>query len=167
MFAQRVEQNAAKAIIWLTVAMFALPVTPVSACPCSTGAALSECDCCCQLDHNRPNSQSGSFSTKKQHACCSEFGNTFSSCCNSGLSTAPCEGCSCKNSCSCKSSQRPSLPANSLRMVEESPPNKVRGNEFRADMLTSIAHSVIHCNQERCIYFDSLDRCIALSRFIV
>lgn len=166
MFTKRVQQNAAKAIIWLTVAMFALPATPVSACPCSTGAAVSECDCCCQLDHNQPNSQSGLCSTKKQHACCSEFGNTLSSCCNNGLSTAPCEGCSCENSCSCKSGQLPSLPANPLRPVEDSP-NKVSGDDFHADMLMPIAHPVIHCNQERCLYYDSLDRCIALSRFIV
>jgi len=166
MFVKRVQQYAAKAIIWLTVAMFALPAAPVSACHCAIGTAASNCNCCGQLDLNQSKSLSGHFSRKRQNACCSEFGNTPSSCCKKGLSTASSEGCSCENSCSCKSEKHPSRPTNPLQPEEDSP-CKVSGDEFDANMLTPIALPAVHCNQERSTYHGSLDRCIALSRFIV
>lgn len=164
MSSKRVRQNAAKAIVWLTVAMFALPATPASACHCATGAVVSSCGCCGQQGL----SQSGHYSAKGHRACCSQNGNTTNSCCKKGSLTAPAEGCSCGNSCSCKSGQHPAQPADPLTPQEDSP-SKVGGAESQASLSTPVAlpsvRPLVVYHPERINCGSSLERCISLSRF--
>jgi hypothetical protein len=165
MSSKRVRQNAAKAIVWLTVAMFAHPATPASACNCATGITASGCECCCQRNQNQ--ALSGHHSTPGLHACCSRSGNTTYARCHH--STSQCsDHCTCGSSCSCKSGQPPAQPIDPLTPQEDSP-SKVGGGASQASLSTPSAiltvRSLVAGNPERIICGSSLERCISLSRF--
>ena len=169
MSTKRVRQNAAKAIVWLTVAMFALPATPVAACQCATGTTALGRNCCGQRGLNQSEPPSGHCSPKGQPSCCSHSASTTRANCHNWLSTSQASNhCSCGSSCSCKCDQHPAQPTDPVAPQEDSP-CKAGGGALHASLSTSLAlptvRPLVVCNPERIACGSSLERCISLSRF--
>ena len=169
MSTKRVRQNAAKAIVWLTVTMFALPVTPAMACHCATDTMASGCDCCSQRGRNSSEQPFAHCSPSGRHSCCSHNASTTRANCHNGSSvTQASSHCTCGSSCACKSGQPPAHPADPLAPQEDSP-SKVGGGEPHATLSMPLAlptvRPLVACNAERVTCGSSLERCISLSRF--
>ncbi len=155
MFVERVKQNAAKAAIWLAVAMLALPAIPASACSCPADRQASDCGCC---------GRQGLDQAEQPHD-----GHTTRSCCNKESSTAtPSHGCSCGKSCTCKSGPRPAQPAEPLPLKKDSP-IKVVGAGSHAGLSAPITQPadrpLVVSSGVPAVLNGSLKRCIFLSRF--
>lgn len=169
MFVKRVNQNAAKAVVWLTVAMFAIPANPVSACVCAAGPQASDCDCYGQLGLNQSERAQDHCSTKQQHSCCSHSEYVTSTCCISGSSTASLShGCSCGSSCDCNSGQRPAQPAEILPLREDSLSKVICADShtgLSAPITPPALRPLVVSSAAPIVLGGSLERCIFLSRF--
>lgn len=164
MFARRVQQNAAKAIVWLTVVMFALPAMPSTACGCATDALATNCECCARQGLK----QSCNCSVQESTDCCSENGSTKNSCCKNSSLAAPFDECSCDSSCSCKSGQQPMHPLDPLAPEEDSS-SKIDGadspNSLSMPVVFPTLLPLVVRNSRHFKCQSSLECCISLSRF--
>ena len=166
MLLKRVKHNTAKAVVWLTVAVFALPTPPASACDCSTRRQVSNC-CCGRTALSESDAQQGCRSAVQPSSCCSA--GQRSTCCMGGTSTTPpVHGCSCGTSCGCKLGQFPSQPADPLP-AQQGSPSKLLGADTLASLSGPITvpavRSLAVSSAQPIAIGSSLDRCIFLSRF--
>ena len=160
------KQNAAKAVIWLTAAMFALPAVPASACHCSSISQTS--GCCCGRQSLSPSAY-GCCSTQQRRTCCSHDEQTTTSCCESGISAAPAgRGCCCGTSGGCHRTNHPVQPPEPLPVQDDSAAKILGADNFvslAAPMtLPSVRHSA-GISSEPIALIGSLERCVFLSRF--
>lgn len=165
MLRKRVKQNT---VVWLTVAMFALPVTPASACICSTGSQASSC-CRDRRPASQSESQHGCCSKMQPRSNCSQAEHSTSTYCKGTASSAPpSHDWSRGGACCCKSERRPPRPIEPL-LQQENSPNRTLGADSLASPSAAITLPAVptpaFSNVAPIAPAGSLERCIFLSRF--
>lgn len=167
MIIKRVKQTAVKAIVWLTVTVFAFPAFPVPSCRCALGFQTSSC-CCCQQRVSNTSSRLLCCSVVGGHACCSE--ESRSSCCAADVApvNATLSDCFCGGSCDCAADQRPVQPADSS-LPRDTSDDLVLSSDMGEGLLIPLARKT---RGHQCSPLaqpvgptTSLHRCIYLSRF--